>query len=204
MVPGKCKTTTHKPRKKTNHNHSFSFSSAGSFCPSLSLRQGRKTVQETSYYSFSTKNTENASTFHLQGDQSSVYRHRLMDLIQPYSQTGIHHFLHNTAVGASVETELRAFVCFSADSIAANKIIRTLVFGHWPGNEGTLHRHITFNWLKRKDVPRVQLTHNGDFLTIITLKRGENKQEGCFEDGPTAAVQEIVETLCGSHEDNRQ
>lgn len=117
-----------------------------------------------------------------------------MDLIQSYSQTGTRHFLHNTAVGDSVETEPRAFVCFSADSIAANKIIRTLVFGHWPGNEGTLHRHITFNWLKRKDVPRVELTHNGDFLTIITLKRGENKQEGRFEDGQTAAVQEIVET----------
>lgn len=89
---------------------------------------------------------------------------------------------------------------FGADGIAANKIIRTLVFGHWPGNEGTLHRHITFNWLKLKNVP-VQLNHNGDFLTIITLKRGENKQEGSFEDGPTAAVQGVVETLCGSHED---
>lgn len=43
----------------------FLLSSACSFCSSLSLRQGRKTIQETLYCPFWTKNT---STFHLQGD----------------------------------------------------------------------------------------------------------------------------------------
>lgn len=159
---------------KKTHNHSFSFSSDGSFCPWLSLRQGRETVQETLFYSSSIRNTENTSSFYLQGDESCVYRHRLMHLIQSYSQTGTRHFLVSTAVGDSVETDLRVFVCFSADSTAANKIISTLVLGQgtrtrcMAASPPTGYNGNMFFW--------VQLTHSGDFfLTIMTLKCGKHK-----------------------------